>query len=149
MWQNAWQECLQMWWNAGQLQGISSESNSLRWQIIVLHVNNTKLQIRLHRMNKDRYTQDHHWPCCIYTRVYYIQVVYTYTRTFTEGKARIPWKTKFLVQGLWSMVFWSMVLVQGIWSEVLTLGIRSKILFLSGFGPWYWDRPKTMRGEDH
>jgi len=37
-----------------------------------------------------------------------------------------------------------MVLVQGIWSEVLTLGIWSKVLVLSGFGPWYWERHKTI-----
>ena len=89
-------------------------------------------------MKKKRYTQVHHWPSYVYTQVHYIQAVYTYTCTFTEGKACIPWKTKFLVQSIWSMV-----LVQGIWSEVLTLGIWSKVLVLSGFGPWYWERPKS------
>jgi len=42
-----------------------------------------------------------------------------------------------LVCGIWSMVFLSMLLVQGIMSEVLTLGIWSKVLLISGFGPWY------------
>ena len=34
--------------------------------------------MRLHRMKKERYTQVHHWPSCVYTRVHYIQVTYTY-----------------------------------------------------------------------
>ena len=51
------------------------------------------------------------------------------------------------VCGVWSMVLWSMVLVQGILSDVLTLGILSKVFILSGFRPWYWVRPKTIKGE--
>ena len=34
-----------------------------------------------------------------------IQVAYTYTHTFTEGKAHISWKTKILVRIIFSMVF--------------------------------------------
>ena len=135
---------------AGKLQGISSESNSLRCQITVLHVNNKKLQIRQHKMKKERYMQVHHWLSRVYTWVHCIQVVNTYACTFTKWKACIPWKTQCLVQIIWSMVFWSMILVQGIRSEVLTPGIWSKVLVLSGFGTWYWERPKTIKGgEDH
>ena len=39
--------------------------------------------------------------------------------------------------GLWYLVHGILVLVHGIWSEVLTPGIRSKVLLLHGFGPWY------------
>ena len=91
-------------------------------------------------MKKERYTQLHHYPSHVYTWVHYMQVTYTYTCTFTKGKVRIPWKTKFLVRSIWSTVFWSMVLAQGIASEVSTLGILSKVLVLSGFVPWYWER---------
>ena len=115
--------------------GVVPDGNSFRWKIIVQEVNNKELQMSLQRMKKERYTQ-----------VHWTQVVYTYTHTFIEGKVHISWKTKFLVHDIWSMVFWSMVLVQGIWSEVLTLGIWSKLLFLSIVGLWYWERPKSIQG---
>lgn len=56
-----------------------------------------------------------------YIQVHLDQVAYThrlteqkghtaYTCTFTEGKSRIPWKTKFSVEGIGPKWFWSMVL---------------------------------------
>jgi len=46
------------------------------------------------------------------------------------------------------VVFRPMVLVLGIASEVLNPGIGSLTLVLNGFGPWYWVRPKTIKGEE-
>jgi len=42
-----------------------------------------------------------------------------YTHTFTEGKARTCWKTKFLVQG---------ILIQGIGPRYLVRGIDPRYL---------------------
>ena len=48
------------------------------------------------------------------------------------------------------MVFGPMVLDHGISSEVLKQGIWTQVLALSGFRPWYWVMPKTIKGEgDH
>jgi len=47
-----------------------------------------------------------------------------------------------------SMVFRPMVLDLGIASEVLNPGIGSLLLVLNGFGPRYWVRPKTIKGEE-
>jgi len=49
--------------------------------------------------------------------------------------------------GFWSLVFGPRVLDHRISSEVLNLGIWTQALVLSGFGPWYCVRPKTIKGE--
>ena len=48
-----------------------------------------------------------------------------YTRTFTEGKTRIPRKTKFLVHG---------ILIHGIGPRYLARGIDPRYL-VQGIGP--------------
>jgi len=43
-----------------------------------------------------------------------------------------------------------MVLDHGISSEVLIPSIESMVLIFYGFGPWYCERPKTIKEEgDH
>lgn len=102
------------------------------------------------RMKKERYTQGPHWPSRVYTQVHSPKGAYSIHTHFHGRKGTYMLENLVLVCGIWSMVFWSLVLVQGILSEVLTLGIGSKVLILSGFGPWYWVRHKTIkRGEDH
>ena len=58
----------------------------------------------------------------------------TYTRTFTGGKARTCWKTKFfgpryLIQG---------ILVQGVWSKVFWSKVIGPSYLVQGIDPMYW-----------
>ena len=88
-------------------------------------------------MKKERYTQVPHCPSRVYTWVSRTKGVYNVHTHFHTKKGTYMLENLVLVRGIWSMVFLSMVLVQGILSEVVTRGIWSKVLLLSGFGPWY------------
>jgi len=81
-----------------------------------------------------------------YTRGFILYKSHIHTHALSQREERV-----YLGKlNVWSEVFWSMVFVQGIGFEVLTPGIWSKALVLSGFGPWYWERLKTIKGgEDH
>jgi len=73
--------------------------------------------------------QVHHWLSRVYMRVHCIQVTYTYTHTFTKGKACILWKNKFLVHG---------ILIHGIGPRYQVRGVDPRYL-VQGIGPkWFW-----------
>jgi len=79
----------------------------------------------------------------LYTQVHCRKRAYTLGVTEQKEHIRIhtlPQEEKRIHVGkprFWSEVFWSKVLIQGILFEVLTLGIWSKVLVLSGFGTRY------------
>jgi len=83
-------------------------------------------------MRKEKYTQVHvdkvAYTCGLTDQTVRI----TYTHSFAEGKAHTCWKSKF-----WFMVFGPWYFDPWYWSKVLIPGILSKVLVLSGFGPWY------------
>jgi len=115
-----WHRCCPWWQLTDHSSGSQNEGKrDIRWFPL------TKPHIHVGSPTKMR--------VCIYTH-------------FHARKGAYMLENFFLVCGIWTMVFWPMVLVQGILSEVLTPGNCSKVLFLSGFGPWYWVRPKTIKG---
>ena len=151
-----------MWHNTWQLKGISLDvmynDNTLRWQFSVWKVNfaikskggvcwhydigvvldgnllRWQITAQAHIMKKKRYTQVT-LDKAVYTHRLANKKVRIHIHALSCKGRRIHWA---LVRGIWTMVVWFMVLVQGILSDVLTPGIWSKVLVLSGFGPWYW-----------
>ena len=116
--------------------GVVLDGNLLRWQITA----------QAHKMKKKIYMQVT-LDKAAYTHGLDNQKVRIHIHALSCKERHVH---LVLVRGIWTMVLWSMVLVQGILSDVLTPGIWSKVLVLSGFGPWYWVRPKTIKGgEDH
>ena len=89
------------------------------------------------------YTQVDYIQRRVYTRDCRSKVTYAYACTFMHRKARTCGKAYF-----GSVVFIPMVLVLGIASEVLIPSIGSMVLICYGFGPWYDERPKTIKGEE-
>ena len=59
------------------------------------------------------------------------------TRTHAGSQKETRVHVGKLSFGPWYLVHGILVLFHGIWSEVLTPSIGSKVLVLSGFGPWY------------
>ena len=102
--------------------GVVLDGNSLRGQMTVQQVNNKYLMIR------ERYMQVN-LDKGVYTRGLTNQKVrIMYTRSFTEGKVRTCWKTKF-----WSVVFRPWYFDPWYWSKVSGSKYWSQV-----FGPRYW-----------
>ena len=72
-------------------------------------------------MEEERYTQVHLHQAAYTHRLIEQKGRIMYTRTFTEGKECIPWKTKF-----WSEVFGPWYLIRGIDPRYLIQGIGPK-----------------------
>ena len=101
--------------------GVVLDGNSLRWQIIV----------QAHRMKEKEIYAGSPWPSRVYTQVSRPKGVYAYTSTFTQGKARTCWKTKF-----WFVVFGPWYFRIGPWYLVRSVDPR---YWVQGIvSTWFW-----------
>jgi len=94
-------------------------------------------------MKEMTYTQIH-LDEAAYTRGLDIPKAHMRIHTLSHKEMHVHW---VLVHAINSLVFGPMVLDHGISSKVLIPSIGSMVLLCYGFGPWYCERPKSIKEE--